>query len=97
MNQYHVYIMTNKSGTLYTGVTNDLLRRVFEHRQKVVEGFTRKYRINRLVYYETTSDVREAIAREKCIKGWARAKKVALIRSMNPGWQDLSVEWFAEP
>ncbi|MEQ9552553.1 MAG: GIY-YIG nuclease family protein [Coleofasciculus sp. G3-WIS-01] len=94
MNAYYVYMMTNRSKTLYTGVTNDLYRRVYEHKQKLIPGFTQKYNINRLVYYEQTSDVREAIAREKQIKGWLRAKKIALIESANPQWRDLSADWF---
>ena len=94
MNSYYVYILTNRSKTLYTGVTNDLLRRVHEHKQKLIPGFTQKYNINRLVYYEETSDVTEAIAREKQIKGWVRAKKIALIESRNPKWLDLSTDWF---
>jgi len=91
--QYYVYIMTNKSRTLYTGVTNDLERRVYEHKQKLVPGFTSKYNITRLVYFETTEDIRAAIEREKQIKGWLRSKKVALIESENPEWRDLSVGW----
>ncbi len=93
MNEYYVYIMTNKSKTLYTGVTNNLERRVFEHKNYLIEGFTRRYRITKLVYYELTNDVREAISREKQIKGWLRRKKIALIESMNPDWKDLSEEW----
>jgi len=85
--------MTNKSRTLYTGVTNDLERRVYEHKQKLVPGFTSKYNITRLVYFETTEDIRAAIEREKQIKGWLRSKKVALIESENPEWRDLSVGW----
>jgi Predicted endonuclease containing a URI domain len=88
--------MTNKSRTLYTGVTNDLQRRVYEHKNKLVAGFTSKYNINKLVYLEETSDVTDAIAREKQIKGWTRAKKIALIESENPEWIDLSAEWFRE-
>jgi len=83
MRDYYVYIMTNHSRTLYTGVTNDLRRRMYEHKQKLVPGFTSKYNINRLVYFETTSDVRVAITREKQIKGGLRAKKIALIESAN--------------
>ena len=94
MNSYYVYILTNRSKTLYTGVTNNLLRRVYEHKQKFIPGFTQKYNINRLVYYEETSDATEAIAREKQIKGWVRAKKIALIESRNPEWLDLSTDWF---
>ena len=94
MNQYYVYVMTNGVRTLYIGVTNDLMRRVFEHRQKLVEGFTKKYNITMLVYYETTSDVHAAIAREKQLKSWRRSKKIALIESSNPQWKDLSLEWY---
>ena len=82
--------MTNKSRTLYTGITNDLERRVYEHKNKLIEGFTRKYNITKLVYYEETSDVRVAIEREKQIKGWLRNKKIALIETVNPQWVDLS-------
>jgi putative endonuclease len=83
MRDYYVYIMTNHSRTLYTGVTNDLRRRMYEHKQKLVPGFTSKYNINRLMYFETTSDVRVAITREKQIKGGLGAKKIALIESAN--------------
>ncbi len=82
--------MTNKSGTLYTGVTNNLERRIYEHKQHLVKGFTHKYRINKLVYFEETNDIHAAISREKQIKGWLRKKKIALIESINPGWKDLS-------
>jgi putative endonuclease len=91
--QFCVYIMTNKSRTLYTGGTNDLERRVYEHKKKLVPGFTAKYNIDRLVYYEATQDVNAAISREKQIKGWLRAKKIVLIESVNPDWRDLSVDW----
>jgi putative endonuclease len=94
--QYYVYIMTNRSRTLYTGVTNDLERRVYEHKQKLIPGFTAKYNIDCLVYYEATEDVNAAIYREKQIKGWLRAKKMALIESMNPEWADLSLAWSGE-
>ena len=90
MRQYYVYIMTNRSKTLYTGVTNDIERRVYEHKQKQIDGFTKKYNLTMLVYYESTDDVRSAIRREKQIKGWLRSKKIALIESMNPLWRDLS-------
>jgi len=90
MKQYYVYIMTNSSRTLYTGVTDDLVRRIYEHKEKLIKGFTQKYNITRLVYYEITSDVRAAIQREKQIKGWLRKKKTALIESVNPEWKDLS-------
>jgi len=92
---YYVYIMTNKSKTLYTGMTNDLLRRVYEHKNKLIEGFTKKYNITKLVFFEETSDVNEAIALEKKIKGWTRAKKIALIESENPHWLDLSRDWYS--
>ena len=96
MKQYYVYIMTNRSGTLYTGMTNDLKRRVYQHKRKLIPGFTTKYNIMRLVYYEETNDVRAAIAREKEIKGWLRKKKIALIESTNPKWKDLAADWFKE-
>ena len=94
MKQYHVYIMTNRSKTLYTGVTNDLVRRVYEHKDKMIDGFTRKYNLTQLVYFEETTDVQAAIVREKQIKGWLRSKKVALIESANPNWNDLSEGWY---
>ena len=81
MKQYYVYIMTNWSKTLYTGVTNDLVRRVYEHKNKMVDGFTKKYNLTVLAYYEETGDVQSAIEREKQIKGWLRSKKIALIES----------------
>ena len=84
--------MTNKSKTLYTGITNNLQRRVYEHQQTLIPGFTSKYNINQLVYYEITSDINVALSREKQIKGWLRSKKVALIESVNPEWRDLSVD-----
>ena len=85
--------MTNRAGTLYTGMTNDLERRVYEHRHQLVGGFTRRYKLDKLIYYEATDDVRSAIAREKQIKGWLRRKKVELIDSMNPLRLDLAEEW----
>ena len=89
--QYFVYIMTNKTNTvLYTGVTSDLKRRVFEHREKLVEGFTRKYNITKLVYIEMCGDIKTAITREKQIKGGSRKKKIDLINEMNKDWDDLS-------
>jgi len=90
MAQYYIYIMASPSRTLYTGVTNDLERRVYQHKNKLIPGFTTKYNITRLVYYEFTTDVRAAIAREKQIKAWTRAKRVALIESTNRDWKDLS-------
>lgn len=85
--------MTNKSKTLYTGVTGNLEKRVYEHKNKLVPGFTSKYNIAKLVYFETTSDVHSAITREKQIKGWLRSKKISLIESVNPEWKDLSLDW----
>ena len=90
MKDYYVYIMTNRSKTLYTGVTNDLNRRVFEHKNKLLEGFTKKYNINKLVYFEIFSNPDDAIRREKQIKGWLRKKKIDLIELTNPEWKDLS-------
>ena len=86
--------MTNRSGTLYVGMTNDIRRRVWQHKHKLIEGFTKRYNITNLVYYEMTPDVASAIAREKQIKGWLRKKKTALIESRNPGWKDLSDGWY---
>ena len=94
MHQYFVYIMTNKSGTLYVGVTNNLERRISEHKNSLIEGFTKKYKINKLLYFEETNDILAAINREKQIKGWRRDKKIALIESVNPMWKDLSEGWF---
>jgi putative endonuclease len=94
MRRYYVYIMTNHSGTLYVGMTNDLERRVWEHKQRLIGGFTNRYNITRLVYYEETTDVKGAIAREKRIKGWLRGEKIALIESHNPGWKGLSEGWY---
>jgi putative endonuclease len=87
---YYVYIVTNRSRTLYTGVTNNLVRRAWQHKKKLLPGFTRAYNIDRLVYYESFGDIRAAIQREKQIKGWLRAKKIALIESENPQWLDLT-------
>ncbi len=94
--EYFVYIMTNVIGMLYVGVTNDLLRRVYEHKNKLVKGFTSRYNLTKLVYFDSTDDVTVAIAREKQIKGWLRKKKVALIESMNPKWDDLAREWYED-
>ena len=92
--RYYVYMVVSRSRTLYTGVTGDLTGRVIQHRQGLIEGFTRKYRIHRLVYFEVFRDVRNAIAREKQIKRWRREKKVALIERQNPAWEDLAAPWF---
>ncbi len=93
LRQFYVYIMTNKSGTLYIGVTNDLQRRVYEHKTKFISGFTSRYNLNRLVYFEDYTDIRQAIAREKQVKDWLRKKKIELIDSINPKWEDLSLDW----
>ena len=85
-----VYLLASiRNGTLYTGVTSDLVKRVWEHRNGVVDGFTQKYSVHSLVYYELAEDMSATIAREKQIKGGSRAKKLAMIESMNPGWRDL--------
>jgi len=91
---YHVYIMASKSRTLYVGITSDLIRRVYEHKNKIVEGFTSRYNINRLVHFEETTDVNAAIVREKQIKGWLRNRKINLIEKMNSTWDDLSSGWY---
>jgi putative endonuclease len=90
----YVYILASKSDVLYVGVTAHLARRVIQHRQKMVEGFTSRYHVLRLVYWECYDDIRGAIAREKQIKGWARAKKIALIESRNPKWKDMAEGYF---
>lgn len=88
--QYYVYIMTNKwNKVLYTGVTSDLKRRVHEHKEKILRGFTTRYSVNKLVYYEVTGSIEGAILREKQIKGGSRKDKIELINSVNKGWQDL--------
>ncbi len=92
--QWYVYIMTNNSSTLYVGMTNDLQRRVYEHKHKRVPGFTSRYNITQLVYYEVYGRPIHAIEREKQIKRWRREKKIALIRSENPRWLDLAADWF---
>jgi len=92
--RYYVYILASRSRNLYTGVTNSLRRRLIEHRDGKVPGFTSKYKVFRLVHYEIFHDIRNAIAREKEIKGWRREKKVWLIARENPTWHDLAEEWF---
>jgi putative endonuclease len=93
MKQYYIYILTNQYNTVfYVGVTNNLTRRVYEHKNKLVKGFTSKYNINKLVYYEVFSDVRDAIYREKQIKSWNRKKKIEMIKKFNPEWKDLYEE-----
>ena len=91
---YYVYILASDSRRTYIGVTNDLRRRVWQHRNKRVVGFTADYNITSLVHFETTPDVRSAISREKELKGWRREKKVALIERENLGWRDLAADWF---
>ena len=94
---FWVYILASRiGGTLYIGVTNDLVRRVYEHRSDAVPGFTKKYQVHRLVYYESYQDVQVAIGREKQVKRWRREKKSALIEKMNPRWQDLAENWGRE-
>jgi putative endonuclease len=91
--EYCVYILTNRSNkVLYIGVTNDLIRRVFEHKNKLVDGFTKKYNLSKLVYYEMTKDVESAIGREKQLKNWHRDWKINLITQFNPEWKDLGEE-----
>ena len=94
-NNYYVYMLTNwNNKVLYTGVTSDLVKRIYQHKNKLVEGFTKKYNVTKLVYFETTNDVTAAIEREKQIKGWLRLKKNDLIESVNPEWRDLSDDIF---
>ncbi len=93
--QFYVYILTNKTNNvLYTGVTNNLARRIFEHKNKVNVGFTSKYNVDKLVYYEVFDSAYEAISREKQIKGWLRIKKILLIKSINPDFHDFSDDLF---
>ena len=92
---YYVYILTNTYNTvLYIGITNNLERRLYEHKNKLADGFTKKYNLHKLVYFDSTTDVRAAIEREKQLKGWTRAKKNALIEESNPNWVDLSEDWY---
>jgi putative endonuclease len=91
--RYNVYIMASRSLTLYTGITGDIFHRALQHKSGEIEGFTKKYHISRLVYYESFKYVNNAIAREKQIKAWTRAKRLALIKTMNPTWQDLAEGW----
>ena len=89
----YVYILASRRGTLYIGVTNNLGRRMYEHKHKLVPGFTNKYKVNRLVYFEEFNRADDAIAREKQLKGWSRPRKVALIESLNPRLEDLTGQW----
>jgi putative endonuclease len=92
--KYFVYVITNRSKTLYIGVTNNLVRRVREHKLGGGSSFTTRYRLDRLVYFERFDFIQNAIEREKEIKGWRRIRKIALILSLNPAWRDLSLEWY---
>ena len=92
--KYYVYLLTNWNNTvMYVGMTNNLIRRIYEHKNKLVKGFTEKYNVNKLVYFEETRDVIAAIAREKEIKKWRREKKNQLVNRINPTWKELSLEW----
>ena len=93
---FWVYIMSSKGGTLYTGMTNNMNRRRFEHKEGATGGFTEKYSCHRLVYFESFDDVKKAINREKVIKGWTRKKKIALVESLNSRWEDLARTWGSE-
>jgi putative endonuclease len=93
---YSVYIVASRSGTLYIGVTGNLYVRVLQHKSGEIEGFSSQYKCNRLVYWESFDDVQKAINREKQLKGWRRAKKIVLIESLNPRWEDLGEKWGAE-
>ena len=94
--KYWTYIVGSRSGTLYIGMTNNIYRRMFEHKSGEFEGFASKYHCNRLVYFESYDDVLNAIDREKQLKGWRREKKIALIESQNPRWQDIAEKWGAQ-
>jgi putative endonuclease len=94
MPTFHVYILASHSRTLYVGVTRDLIRRLYQHRTGELPGFSRRYRTHKLVYFEATTEARAAFAREKLIMGWTRAKKFALIESVNAGWEYLARDWF---
>lgn len=95
--QYYVYILASKkNGTLYIGVTDDLIKRVWQHKNKLVDGFTKKYNVGKLVYFEITNDIRSAIMREKRIKKWNRQWKIELIEKNNPGWEDLCENFFSD-
>ncbi len=97
MRNFYVYIMTNrKCGVVYIGVTNDIVRRVYEHKHKMSPGFTSRYNLKRLVCYEQFEGPAWAISREKQLKGWLRSKKIAMIVAMNPEWKDLSAGWYEE-
>ena len=93
MKQYFVYVLTNKSNKVfYIGVTNNLERRMYEHKNKLIDGFTKKYNLTKLIYFEATNDVNSALKREKQLKNWHRDWKIKMINDLNPGWKDLSVD-----
>lgn len=93
---YYNYILTNwNNKVMYIGITNNLERRLFEHKRQVADGFTKRYNIHKLVYYEMTDDAKAAILREKQLKGWKRSRKNALVETINPEWQDLSENWYS--
>ena len=93
MREFYVCMLASKSRVLYVGVTNDLIRRMYQHKQGLLPGFTRQYRVTSLVYFEQTGDIRRAIAREKQLKRWPRWRKVQRIEEHNAGWTDLSASW----
>lgn len=94
MKTFYIYILTSQSGTLVTGVTSNIEHRVYQHKHKLINGFTKKYNVDRLVYVEETTDIYAGLNREKEIKAWRRSKKVALTQSINPKWEDLAADWF---
>ncbi len=94
MRRYYVYILTNwNDKVMYIGMTNDLQRRLYEHKNELIEGFTKRYKVHKLVYFEETTDVKAAIEREKQLKGWLRKRKKELVETTNPEWKDLSESW----
>ncbi|MEX1248860.1 MAG: GIY-YIG nuclease family protein [Anaerolineales bacterium] len=93
---YYVYILASSSATPYGGLTNDIEGRVYQHKHALIKGFTKKYAVNRLLYYEEFDDVYQAILREKEIKKWRREKKIKLFESSNPGWVDISIDWYKD-
>ena len=93
-NRYYLYILTNDHGNvMYIGVTNNLIRRIYEHKNELIPGFTQRYHVHKLVYFEETKSIKAAIAREKQVKGWLRSKKNTLVETINPEWRDLSQDW----
>jgi len=96
MREYYVYIMSSQSRTLYTGMTSDLEQRVLQHKLRTFDGFTNRYKVTRLVWFETFNDVNQAIEAEKTIKGWRRSKKVEMIEEHNSRWEDLAADWYSK-